>query len=165
MKTLPVALRAVIICAYVAAVAPAPAAEDNAANVEKSESSRVVKQRAAPDSLMFTPDEFADIQGHSAGGGSVSSGAGDGGGHQAIEDATLYLSTIVYAGPDDWTIWINGAPVSSNQGFQAFKVTEITPNSVDLLVPLSAQGVRPVHLQPNQTFITKTGVVVEGKYP
>ncbi len=164
MKPLPVVLKIATIWACVAAIGPAFAADETPAADAKSETARVIKQRTAPDSLMFTPDEFADIQGHSAGsGGGASGGSGDG--RQAIEDATLYLSTIVYAGPDDWTIWINGAPVSSNQGFQAFQVTEITPNSVDLLIPLSAQGVRPVRLQPNQTFITKTGVVVEGKYP
>ncbi len=164
MKSLWIVLSAVTMWACVTVVGSAYAADETEAPAANAEPARVIKQRVAPDSLMFTPDEFADIQGHSAGADS-GSGAADGAGLQAIEDATLYLSTIVYAGPNDWTIWINGAPVSSHQGFQAFKVTEITPNSVDLLVPLSAQGVRPVHLQPNQTFITKTGVVVEGKYP
>jgi hypothetical protein len=44
-------------------------------------------------------------------------------------------------------------------------VTQIDSDSVELLVPLSAQGMRPVRLRPNQTFVAKTGAVVEGKYP
>ncbi len=165
MKSVWIVLSAASMWAGVTVVGSVYAADETAAPAASGEPARVIKQRVAPDSLMFSPDEFADIQGHSAGSGAGGNGAADGSGLQAIEDATLYLSTIVYAGPNDWTIWINGTPVSSHQGFQAFKVTDISPNSVELLVPLSAQGVRPVHLQPNQTFITKTGVVVEGKYP
>ena len=161
MRTLSAAIKiATIGLCFAGSAFSADEAQTNAP--AKSEPTRVVKSRTAPDSLMFTPDEFTDIQTRLNGPGGDAS---EGGTHQAIEDATLYLSTILYAGPHDWTIWINGAPVSANQGFQAFQVTEITPNSVDLLVPLSAQGMRPVHLQPNQTFVTKTGVVVEGKYP
>lgn len=148
--------------AFSADVVPPSSTEAQESVTTPAEPARVAKHRAAPDSLMFTPDEFADIQTRSNG---PVNGEAESDGRQPIEDATLYLSTILYAGPNDWTIWINGAPVSANQGFKAFQVTEITPNSVDLLVPLSAQGMRPVHLQPNQTFVTKTGVVVEGKYP
>jgi hypothetical protein len=130
---------------------------------EANAPSAPIKHRSAPDTLMFTADEFSEIQSRVAGAGGSGDGAGDA--NDGIEDATLFLSTILYAGPNDWTIWINGAPVSANQGFKSFQVVEITPNSVDLLVPLSAQGMRPVHLQPNQTFVAKTGIVVEGKYP
>lgn len=110
-----------------------------------------------PDTLMFTIDEFNDIQGHLARTGEDTQKK-----NADIESASLYLSTIVYAGPDDWTVWINGVPITPQQEFPAFKVTEISPRYVDLLVPLSAQGMRPVRLGPNQTFLAKLGVVVEG---
>ena len=109
--------------------------------------------------MMFSIDEFNEIQGRVASGSVTDTNQGK----AAIEDASLYLSTIVYYGPKDWTIWVNGVPIGPTQEFQAFQVTEIDPNSVQLLVPLSAQGMRPVRLSPNQTFITKTGVVVEGR--
>ncbi len=115
--------------------------------------------RKSFESLMFTVDEYNEVQGRMASGDITETN----GGKQAIEDATLYLSTIVYYGPKDWTIWVNDVPIGPNQDFQAFQVTDIDADSVQLLVPLSAQGMRPVRLAPNQTFITKTGVVVEGR--
>ena len=108
---------------------------------------------------MFTVDEFNDIQSRIASGNASDLNEG----RQAIENASLYLSTIIYHGPKDWTVWINDVPIGPNQDFQSFQVTEITPTHVDLLVPLSAQGMRPVRLSPNQTFIAKTGAVVEGR--
>jgi len=115
--------------------------------------------RKSFESLMFTIDEYNEIQGRMTSGDITDTSSGK----QAIEDATLYLSTIVYYGPKDWTIWVNDTPIGPNQDFQAFQVTDIDATSVQLLVPLSAQGMRPVRLSPNQTFITKTGVVVEGR--
>lgn len=113
-----------------------------------------------PDTLMFTIDELNEIQGRIGMGGE---GAGD---QQLspIEDATLYLSTIVYYAPDDWTAWINDVPITSRQEIRSFEVTDITPSYIELLVPLSAQGMRPVRLSPNQTFIAKSGAVVEGRW-
>jgi hypothetical protein len=113
--------------------------------------------RAPFETLMFAIDEFNDIQGRIAGSTTADEG------RQAIEDASLYLSTIIYNGPKDWTIWVNDVPIGPNQDLQSFQVTSISPRYVDLLVPLSAQGMRPVRLSPNQTFITKTGAVVEGR--
>jgi hypothetical protein len=113
-----------------------------------------------PDTLMFTIDEFNDIQSHMTSGASED----ENGKANAIESASLYLSTILYFSPTDWTIWVNGVPISPDQEFQAFKVTQIGPDHVELLVPFSAQGMRPVRLGPNQTFVTKSGVVIEGRY-
>jgi hypothetical protein len=117
--------------------------------------------RPPTESLMFSTDELNEIRGRLASGAETETQAKA----QAIEDAGLYLSTIVYYGPKDWTIWVNGVPIGPNQEFQSFQVTDINANSVQLLVPLSAQGMRPVRLSPNQTFITKTGAVVEGRMP
>jgi hypothetical protein len=145
---------------------PHPAAADApAAQAHKPKQAAASDAKAAPprrrpfESIMFTVDEYTEIQSRIASGGVTAQNEGK----QAIEDATLYLSTIVYYGPKDWMIWVNGVPIGPTQDFQAFQVTEIDPNSVELLVPLSAQGMRPVRLSPNQTFITKTGTVVEGR--
>lgn len=115
-----------------------------------------------PQTLMFTIDELTDIQNR------ITLEDEDGpkkrGPSNAIENSTLYLSTILYSGPNDWTIWVNGKPITPNQDFNEFKVTDIGPRFVELLVQLSAQGMRPVRLEPNQTFITKSGAVVEGPW-
>lgn len=117
--------------------------------------------RTVPDTLMFTIDELNEIQSRIGAGGQ----GNDGGGRvDAIENATLFLSTILYTNPKDWTVWINGAAITPEQEFGSFEVTQIGPDFVELLVPLSAQGMRPVRLAPNQTFIAKSGIVVEGQW-
>ncbi len=114
-----------------------------------------------PDTLMFTIDELNEIQSRIG----IGEEEGAGGVRRApIEDATLYLSTILYYSPEDWTAWINDVPIGPRQDIISFEVTAITPNYVELLVPLSAQGMRPVRLSPNQTFIAKSGAIVEGKW-
>lgn len=115
--------------------------------------------RRIPDSLMFTTDELNDIQGRIASGR-----GGEDEERSAIEDASLYLATILYSGPASWTVWINDVPVSSGQELKSFEIRDIGPNFVELLVPLSAQGMRPVRLSPNQSFVTRSGAVVEGRW-
>jgi hypothetical protein len=114
-----------------------------------------------PDTLMFGIDELNDIQGRMAAGETDGAERSN---ENALENASLYLSTIVYYGPKDWTAWVNGKPISPNDEFSAFKVTAIGPSFIELLVPLSAQGMRPIRLSPNQSFITKSGAIVEGPW-
>ncbi len=117
--------------------------------------------RDAPETIMFTIDEINELRSRAAasaneGGESARSGG--------IENATLFLSTILYSGPQEWTIWVNGVPIGPGQDFQAFRITDIGPNYAELVVPLSAQGMRPVRLSPNQSFISASGSIVEGKW-
>ncbi len=112
-----------------------------------------------PDTLMFSIDDLNEIQSRIAGSG-ASSESDD----SAIEEASLYLSTILYYGREDWTAWINGVPIGPGENFQSFTVTDIGPAYVELLVPLSAQGMQPVRLSPNQTFVTDTGTIIEGPW-
>jgi hypothetical protein len=119
-----------------------------------------VLEDTPPETLMFSIDELTEIRNRmvqGAGANKNAAGRGD-----PIEDATLYLSTILYYGPEEWTFWLNGVAINPRQELKSIEVREITPNYVELLVPLSAQGMRPVRLSPNQTFITKSGAVVEG---
>lgn len=137
--------------------AQAPA-ETSGASKEAS----AIPRGEVPVSLMFTIDEMNEIQSRIAAG---SQAGGDREGNaDSIENATLYLSTILYFSPENWTIWINGRPIGPRQDFQEFEVTAIDASSVELVVPLSAQGMRPVRLAPNQTLVVKTGDVVEGPW-
>ena len=117
-------------------------------------------RRAVPDTLMFTIDELNDIKDRMVGGQITAESK-----QQAANIDSIYLGSIMYYGPKDWTIWVNGSPIGPNLDFQAFQVTQISSRHVELLVPLSVQGMRPVRLEPNQTFISASGIVVEGKYP
>lgn len=116
--------------------------------------------RRIPDTLMFSIDELNDIQSRLGAAQEAETRARG----NSIEGATLYLSTILYSGPNDWTIWVNGKPISPGQDFQDFEVLDIGPRFVELRVPLSAQGMRPVRLEPNQTFIARSGAIVEGAW-
>jgi hypothetical protein len=109
-----------------------------------------------PETLMFSVDEYNDIQSHL-------SAQADSRRDSKIEQASLYLSSILYTSPTDWTVWINGVPIGPKDDLQDFHITGISANTVELLVPLSALGMRPVKLGPNQTFIARSGVVVEGQ--
>lgn len=142
------------VLAAVVLAASSGQAQDGAAASAPADPARV------PDTVMFTIDELTEIQSRTA-----AVGRADGGGRQdAIENATLYLSTILYYGPQDWTVWVNSVPIGPRQDFQSFQVTNVGPDFVELVVPLSAQGMRPVRLSPNQTFVARTGAVVEGKW-
>ena len=109
------------------------------------------KERGTPDLLMFTVDEINDIQAHWPAAELIAK--------PAARSRSGRCNALPFHDPlcraerlDD----MDQRRSHTNQGFQAFQVTEISPTSVELLVPLSAQGVRPVRLQPNQTFVTKT---------
>src|SRR5262245_44145961 len=92
--------------------AEAPPAAPAAAATEPAAVSPV----RVPDTLMFGIDEYNDIQGHLSRGGGDEKRADTGG----IEDASLYLSTILYMGPEDWTIWVNGVAIGPHDEFSAF---------------------------------------------
>ncbi|NKB44854.1 MAG: hypothetical protein GKS03_11315 [Alphaproteobacteria bacterium] len=113
-----------------------------------------------PDTLMFTIDELNDIQSRIAGGDVTEEVIRT----EAIEQANLFLSSILYFSPKEWTIWINGLPISPNQEVDSFEVVGINSAHVEMIVPLSATGMRPVRLEPNQTFISQTGVILEGQW-
>jgi hypothetical protein len=131
-----------------------------AADAKPADTPVVIADTKVPDTLMFATDELTDIQGRM---GQADTGAGAGSAMNTVENASLYLSSILYFSPTDWVIWVNGVPIEPKEDFQAFKVTDISPSSVELLVPLSALGMRPVRLGPNQTFVAKSGIVVEGR--
>ena len=131
----------------------------SAADAKPADTPVAVADTRVPDTLMFATDELTDIQSRI---GQAEAGTGVGT-ENSVESASLYLSSILYFSPTDWIIWVNGVPVEPQQDFQAFRVTDISPSSVELLVPLSAMGMRPVRLGPNQTFMAKTGIVVEGR--
>ncbi len=133
--------------------------EGDGADMSSAET-EVFGASGVPDTLMFSIDELNEIQSRIAGGDVTDEVLRT----EAIEEANLFLSSILYFGPKDWTIWVNGTPVGPGESVDSFEVVSIDPTSVEMIVPLSAAGMRPVRLEPNQTFISQTGVVLEGQW-
>lgn len=137
------------------------AQDDDADATEDSTGDATIFSQSVPDTIMFTVDELNEIQGRIAGG---ASGGQDNTGGNVDENTNLYLSAIMYFASDDWKIWVNGHQVGPESDLQMFEVVEITPDYVDLIVPLSAMGMRPIRIEPNQTFMARQGVVIEGRW-
>ncbi|MFA7430100.1 MAG: hypothetical protein WCZ23_08080 [Rhodospirillaceae bacterium] len=76
----------------------------------------------------------------------------------------LYVSAIVYVSPSQWTVWVNGNPVSPDRPSSVFEVVEVGQTHVRLAVPWGAGGTRDVLLRSHQTFVPRRGDVLEGKY-
>jgi|GEM_PF-1209438 len=131
-------------------------AEDTLSEAEIS----VFGGSTVPDTLMFTIDELNEIQSRIAGGGLTEEVIRT----EAIEQANLFLSSILYFGPREWTIWVNGLPIGPDEEVDSFEVVDIDSSHVEMIIPLSATGMRPVRLEPNQTFISQTGLVLEGQW-
>jgi len=137
----------------------AVAQEEAAPEVSEAET-EVFSANTVPDTLMFTIDELQEIQSRIADGNVTEEAVRA----EAIEEANLFLSSILYFGPKDWTIWVNGVPIGPNHEVDSFEVFNIESTHVEMIVPLSATGMRPVRLEPNQTFISQTGVILEGQW-
>ena len=142
-------------------VVPVSAQEDGVAATEASSAeTSVFGATNVPDTLMFTIDELNEIQSRIAGGNVTEEVIRT----EAIEEANLFLSSILYFGPKEWTIWVNGLAIGPNEEVDSFEVVGINSAHVEMIVPLSATGMRPVRLEPNQTFISQTGVILEGQW-
>ena len=80
-----------------------------------------------------------------------------------VGPATLYLSAIVYIGPETWTIWLNGVRVMPDMRIGGIDIVSVGRDAVRLKMRVLTN--RPpvsVRLRPNQTFVTATREVIEG---
>ena len=155
-----IAVVATALSLFLSGSLPSASAQD-AQSEERSEAeTEVFGASGVPDTLMFSIDELNEIQSRIAGGDVTDEVLRT----EAIEQANLFLSSILYFGPREWTIWINGTPVGPEQAVDSFEVVGINSTHVEMIVPLSAAGMRPVRLEPNQTFISQTGVILEGQW-
>ncbi|OIQ89142.1 hypothetical protein GALL_289630 [mine drainage metagenome] len=107
---------------------------------------------AAPASFMFTPSEAAAID--AALSGAPPPGPPPvAGGRQ--EMGTLSLQAVMNAGPDRWTLWVNGRRLSPHTELQGVRVLALDGDRVEF--EIAAAPPRRVWLRPNQTYIVATG--------
>ncbi len=80
-----------------------------------------------------------------------------------VGPATLYLSAIVYIGPETWTIWLNSVRVTPDMRIGGIDILSVGRDAVRLEMRVFTN--RPpvsVRLRPNQTFVAATREVIEG---
>jgi hypothetical protein len=71
----------------------------------------------------------------------------------------ISLSALLYAGPNDWVAWINGARITPGLQTKDFTVSAVTDRYVEIIP--SWQEIK-IRLAPRQTFHAGKGAVVEG---
>jgi hypothetical protein len=123
-------------------------------------------QKAAEDSLLFAPRSLALIEAARHGGGQPpgeSAALPAARSQPSIVTPVIHLSAIVYHAPDDWQVWLNGRRFTPGAPPSPIEIVEVTAGAVALLWR-AGPGARPVRirLQPNQSFLTASGEIVEG---
>ncbi len=104
-----------------------------------------------PVSLFFDDGEQRQIAGETRKAGLKPSGNG------------LHLGALVYYGPDNWTVWLQGerwTPATTRPGLQ---IRDVTPDHVRLSVASWGDDApRDITLKPYQTYDPITGQIREG---
>lgn len=75
----------------------------------------------------------------------------------------LHLGSIIYFGPENWSIWVQGEKWTATTEQRDIKVLAVTQNEVHLSVKLRSGRLMPhVLLHPHQSLNLLTGQVIEG---
>ena len=77
---------------------------------------------------------------------------------------SLHLAAILYRGPDDWRIWLNGQSFTPQARPRAIEILKVTAEAV-VLAWRPGPGASPtrIELRPNQSYLVASGRIVEGK--
>jgi hypothetical protein len=73
-------------------------------------------------------------------------------------DDEVFLSSIFYANPETWTIWLNGEQISPKTPQNRYEIYNINSKFVE--ISINSQAV--VKLYPNQKYNLRTGEITEG---
>jgi len=75
----------------------------------------------------------------------------------------LHLGSIVYVGPENWVVWLQGDKWTPETDRPNMHIVEVTANEVLLsLVPRRDEPPQTVTLRPHQSYNLLTGEVIEG---
>jgi hypothetical protein len=100
-------------------------------------------------SLFFTPDESKQIDALAA--------------RKAPAHSDIHLGAVMYYGPGDWTLWLQGERWTPMTQHGDLRVLEVEPGEVRLaLVTAPDMPPREITLHSNQTYEVATGKIVEG---
>ena len=77
--------------------------------------------------------------------------------------ADIHLGAVLYYGPGDWTLWIDGEKWTPDTRRADLQIVEVTPDEVHLdWLKAPNDPARAITLRPYQTYQVATGGVVEG---
>lgn len=164
-------LRVTLIVAAVVGTAPAraqqeaqPPAADTAVDAAQGAGAQDLDLSLLPPTLLFSFEEMRMIE------SAIASGPLARGGSSESADPTryrfavnLYLSSIVWSGPESWTVWINGVAYGPDRPPQGYDILDVGPDAVLLSVPWGEGGAREIRLATRQTFVPQFGGVIEGR--
>ena len=75
-------------------------------------------------------------------------------GGQAKNLRTLRLDGIIYTHQKSWTIWLNGRSIKAGEFVDAFRILNVTPESVEVIWIPKADQRHQLCLKPNEVFQT-----------
>lgn len=103
-------------------------------------------------SLFFTPEESKTID-----------ALANKDGKKTATQADIHLGAIMYYGPDDWTLWLQGERWTPATVHDGMRILTVEPNQVKLQLSNAANtSSQEVTLRPYQTFHMATGQIIEG---
>ncbi len=75
-------------------------------------------------------------------------------GGQAKNPHALRLDGIIYTHQKSWTIWLNGRSIKAGEFVDAFRILNVTPESVEVIWIPKADQRHQLCLKPNEVFQT-----------
>jgi hypothetical protein len=107
--------------------------------------------QASSPSLFFTNDEIGRIETLAAKTPAV---------EPAAEQNTVTLGAIVYAGPNDWTVWLQGKRWTPATNNPHLRITNVQHDKVQLIVaPWGSGTARDITLRPFESYSPLTGEI------
>lgn len=75
----------------------------------------------------------------------------------------IYLGALLYSGPNDWAVWVNGVKRTTRQRANDIAVVSVSPDGAELVwLGDPRGGPKRLQLRPYQTWVGATGEVLEG---
>lgn len=145
--------RLAVLCLFVVSVGSAQA-----------EAPVAIAPGSAPTSLLFSPEALALIEAATRRRpGSAPDQSSRPLKRPALAPAAIHLSAIVYHGPDDWRVWLNGRSFAPGARPGPVEILAVDPDGVILAVHDRSGPSRRVRLRPNQSYLPARDAVVEGR--
>lgn len=134
-----------------------------AADRDQAMAPATAERKAAEDSLLFSREVQELLEAARRARGAASAVPAAAGAPPARpEPGALHLSAIVYQGPNDWQIWLNGRRFDPGAGAGPIEIRGVQPDLVRLRWRGGTGRAAEITLRPNQTYIVGSGEIVEG---